>query len=305
MYTVPRQTGRTVVVTGASSGTGREAAVRLAGAGARVVLAVRDQGRGDAALAALHATHPRAQAEVRIVDLADLTSVRAFADGLHRDLDHLDTLVNNAGVMAVPTRHETVDGHELQWGTNFLGPLALTNLLLPLLLASPAPRVATMSSGTANWGRIDLADPDRTRRYSASGAYAASKLADLYLARHLAHVSDRRGWGLVSTAAHPGFTRTNLQSAGPNLGRAKPRWSPLQGMRILPSMLPPEGAGPILFAAADPAAANGAYYGPTGRFTLVGEPGPARLNRRMRDDAAAARVWAAAEQITGTALPLA
>ncbi|GAB2474839.1 SDR family NAD(P)-dependent oxidoreductase [Xylanimonas ulmi] len=304
MYTVPDQTGRTVVVTGASSGTGREAAIRLAGAGAHVVLAVRDQSRGDAALTRLREAHPGAAAEVRILDLADLGSVTAFADDLARDLDRLDTLVNNAGVMAVPHRHETIDGHELQWGTNFLGPFALTTRLLPLLLTSPAPRVATMSSGTASWGRIDLSDLDWTRRrYSPSGAYAASKLADLHLARHLAHVAGQRRWALVSTAAHPGFTRTNLQSVGPNLGRDKPRWSPLQGMRVMPSMQPPEGAGSILLAAADPDAVTGAYYGPGGRFGLVGDPAPARLSRRMRDESAAARLWAAAEEITGTALP--
>src|SRR5689334_19962055 len=117
MYTVPDQTGRTVVVTGANSGTGRETAKRLAAAGARVVLAVRNPDKGADALAEVLGTRPDAQAEVRILDLADLASVRAFADGLGRDLGRLDTLVNNAGVMATPRRYQTADGHELQWGT--------------------------------------------------------------------------------------------------------------------------------------------------------------------------------------------
>ncbi|MFD7024894.1 SDR family oxidoreductase [Promicromonospora sukumoe] len=300
MYPVPDQTGRTVVVTGANSGTGREAAKRLAAAGARVVLAVRNPEKGADALAEVLATRPDAQAEVRLLDLADLASVRAFADGLARDLGRLDTLVNNAGVMAPPRRYETADGHELQWGTNFLGPFALTNLLLPLLLAAPAPRVATMSSGVANRGRIDFGDLDWERRpYRTWAAYGQSKLADVHLARHLAHLARRRGWALVSTAAHPGFTRTNLQVTGPSMGKETPvRWSPGS---ILPSMDAPEGAGSILLAAADPAAASGGYYGP--RFGLVGDPRPARLVRRMRDDATAARLWAVAEETTSTAVP--
>ncbi|MEV0890794.1 SDR family oxidoreductase [Promicromonospora sp. MEB111] len=300
MYTVPDQTGRTVVVTGANSGTGREAAKRLAAAGAHVVLAVRNPDKGADALAEVLATRPDARAEVRLLDLADLASVRAFADGLGRDLDRLDTLVNNAGVMVPPQRYETADGHELQWGTNFLGPFALTNRLLPMLLAAPAPRVATMSSGVANRGRIDFDDLDWERRpYRAWAAYGQSKLADLHLARHLAHLAARRGWALVSTAAHPGFTRTNLQITGPTMGRERRNgWTPRSP---LPSMAPPEGAGSILLAAADPGAPSGAYYGP--RFMLVGEPVPARLNRRMRDDATAARLWSVAEETTSTAVP--
>lgn len=301
MYTVPDQTGRTVVVIGANSGTGREAAKRLAAAGARVVLAVRDPGKGADALAEVLATRPDARAEVRLLDLADLTSVRAFAAGLARDLDRLDTLVNNAGVMTPPQRYETADGHELQWGTNFLGPFALTTLLLPLLLAAPAPRVATMSSGAANGGRIDFGDLDWERRpYRAWAAYAQSKLADVHLARHLAHLAERRGWDLVSTAAHPGFTRTNLQVTGPSMGKERQsRWTP--GGGLLPSMTPEEGAGPILRATAEPGAPSGAYYGP--RLALVGAPVRARLNRRMRDAATAARLWSVAEETTSTAVP--
>lgn len=300
MYTVPDQTGRTIVVTGANSGTGREAAKRLAAAGARVILAVRNAEKGADALAEVLTTRPDAQAEVRMLDLADLASVREFADGLSRDLDRLDTLVNNAGVMVPPERYETADGHELQWGTNFLGPFALTNLLLPLLLAAPAPRVATMSSGVANRGRIGFDDLDWERRpYRAWAAYSQSKLADLHLARHLAHLAERRGWTLVSNAAHPGFTRTNLQVTGPSMGRERQvTWSPGS---IVPSMAPPEGTGSILLAAADPAATSGAYYGP--RYGLVGEPGAARLSRRMRDDATAARLWSVAEETTSTAVP--
>lgn len=300
MYPVPDQTGRIVVVTGANSGTGRETAKRLTAAGARVILAVRSPEKGAEALSEVLRNRPDAQAEVGVVDLADLTSVRAFADSLHRDLDRLDTLVNNAGVMVPPQRHVTVDGHELQWGTNFLGHLALTNLLLPLLLAAPAPRVATVTSGAANLGRIDFDDLDwERRRYRPGAAYAQSKLADVHLARHLAHLAGTRGWSLVSNVAHPGFTRTNLQTAGPSLGRERPVTRPVGWP--LPNMTPSEGTGSILFAAADPAALPGAYYGP--RFLIRGDPHRASLTRRMRDAAEAARLWSVAEEITSTAVP--
>ncbi|MFI8526141.1 SDR family oxidoreductase [Promicromonospora sukumoe] len=298
---VPDQTGRTVVVTGANSGTGREAAKWFADAGARVVLAVRNPAKGADALAEIRAASPDARAEVRVLDLADLASVRAFADALSRDLDRLDVLVNNAGISIPPERYATADGHELQWGTNFLGPFALTNLLLPLLLAAPAPRVATMCSFAANQGRIDFGDLDWERReYRPLPAYAQSKLADLHLARHLAHLAGQRGWPLVSSAAHPGLTRTNLQVTGPSMGREEPvRWA----NGLLPMASPEDGVGALLVAAAGDGAPQGAYYGP--RYGLAGPPRRALLNRRMRDDATAARLWAVAEEITSTALPAA
>lgn len=302
MYTVPDQHDRTVVVTGANSGTGLEAAKRIAGAGGRVILAVRDADKGAAALAQVRSLHPDARAEVRLCDLADLASVERFADGL-ADLDRLDTLVNNAGVMAPPTRFETVDGFELQLGTNFLGPLALTNRLLPLLLAAPAPRVVTMSSVAAHWGRIRTRDLHWTHRYSPQRAYGQSKLADLYLALHLARVSDERGWPLLSAAAHPGFTRTNLQTAGASLGRDGPPRRSLLDLPLIPAQDPPQGAEPLLFAACDADAVNGGCYGPSGTWGLVGPTGPTRLSRHMRDERAAAWTWDAGERMTGTRLP--
>lgn len=300
-YHVPDQHGRRFVVTGANSGTGKEAATRLAASGAEVVLAVRTPEKGEVAAAEIRALVPDARLEVRRLDLADLTSVRTFAAGIAED--GLHGLVNNAGVMVPPARIETADGFELQLGTNFLGPFALTNLLLPTLLRTPGARVATMSSGTANFGRIDLDDLDwHSRRYSPNRAYAQSKLADMLLGRWLAAVSVARGWDLLSTIAHPGYTRTNLQSAGKNLGRgADAQLAPVQ-RTLLPSQGVEIGAEPLLFAATAPDAEQGAYYGPN-RWALVGPTHKAAFPRSARSMDVAKQLWAEAERLTGTSLP--
>jgi NAD(P)-dependent dehydrogenase (short-subunit alcohol dehydrogenase family) len=305
MYDVPDQSDKFVVVTGANSGTGKEATKRLAAAGAHVVMAVRTVAKGDAARAEILAAHPGAQLEVRRVDLADLASVRDVADGLTADGRPIDILINNAGVMAPPTRMTTADGFELQFGSNYLGPFALTMRLLPLVLAAKAPRVVTMSSGTANFGRIRFDDLQWTHGYRPSMSYAQSKLADLLMARELAAVVERRGWHLASIAAHPGYTRTNLQTAGASLGRDKPKRSLISGLPILPSQDVVSGTEPLLYAATSPDAVNGGYYGPSGFMELVGPTKAAKLNRRMRDDATAGRLWVEAERLTGTGLPVA
>jgi len=208
-------------------------------------------------------------------------------------------------VMAPPTRMTTADGFELQFGSNYLGPFALTMRLLPLVLAATAPRVVTMSSGTANFGRIRFHDLQWIRGYRPSMSYAQSKLADLLMARELAAIAHRRRWPLASIAAHPGYTRTNLQTAGASLGRDKPKRSLLSGLPILPSQDVVSGTEPLLYAATSPDAVNGGYYGPSGFMELVGPTKAAKLNRRMRDDATAARLWVEAERLTGTGLPVA
>ncbi|MFD3414818.1 SDR family NAD(P)-dependent oxidoreductase [Streptomyces cyaneofuscatus] len=267
-------------------------------------MAVRTPAKGEQARTEILAEHPGARIEVRRVDLADLASVEAFADALIADGTPLDLLLNNAGVMAPPTRMTTADGFELQFGSNFLGPFALTVRLLPLLLAAPAPRVATMSSGTANYGRIHFDDLQwERRRYSPNLSYAQSKPADLMLTRQPAVIAAERGWNLLSTGAHPGYTRTNLQTAGASLGRDKPKRSLLNSFTVLPSQLPEQGAEPLLHEAADPAAVPGGYYGPGGRFGLVGPTTPARITRRALDPAANAPLWATAERLTGVSLP--
>ncbi|HWD71832.1 MAG TPA: SDR family oxidoreductase [Actinomycetota bacterium] len=304
MHAIPDQTGKLVVVTGANSGTGKEATRRLAAAGARVVMGVRTVAKGEQAVAEILTGQPDAELEVRHIDLADLASVKEFADGLAADGTPIDLLINNAGVMAPPTRMTTVDGFELQSGSNFLGPFALTLRLLPLLLAAPNPRVATMSSAAASYGRIHFDDLQSQRRYRPNLSYAQSKLADLLMAQHLAAISPQRGWNLTSTAAHPGFTRTNLQTAGASLGREKPKRTLLNSLNFLPSQDVEHGTEPLLYAATSPDAVSGGYYGPGGRFGLVGPTATARIPRRARDAATAARLWAEAERLTGVTLPI-
>lgn len=304
MYQVPDQTGRRIIVTGSNSGTGKEAAKRLAGAGAHVIMAVRNLDKGATAREEILRDVPNASLELRRLDLAELASVHRFADELIADGQPLDVLVNNAGVMTPPRRHTTADGFELQFGSNFLGPFALTNRLLPVLLSSPAPRVVTMSSGAASFGRIHFEDLQFTARYRAVPAYAQSKLADLLMGAHLAAVATARGWNLLSTIAHPGYTRTNLQTVGPNLGGDR---SPLYYralMAVSPSQGPEQGTEPLLFATADPAAEQGAYYGPN-RFGLVGTTTRAAYPRSARGTDLAASLWSVAEDLTGTSLPVA
>jgi NAD(P)-dependent dehydrogenase (short-subunit alcohol dehydrogenase family) len=303
MYAVPDQAGKLIVVTGANSGIGKEAARRLAAAGAHVVLAVRTVAKGEQARAEILAQHPSARLEVRRVDLAELASVREFADGMATDGIPVDLLINNAGVMAPPRRMTTADGFELQFGSNFLGPFALTVRLMPLVLAAASPRVVTMSSGLANYGRIRFDDLQWQRRYRPYLAYAQSKLADLMLTEHLAALTAQRGWNLLSTAAHPGFTRTNLQTAGANLGRDKPKRTLLNSLNIMPSQSVEPGTEPLLYAATSPDAVNGGYYGPGGRFGLVGPTISVRPPRRARDAATAGRLWSEAERLTGVSLP--
>ena len=306
MYTVPDQTGQRVIVTGANSGTGKEAVRRLAEAGASVIMAVRTVAKGEQAREEILAGQPGARLEVRRADLADLASVQEFSDGLLAEGAPVDVLINNAGVMAPPTRMTTADGFELQFGSNFLGPFALTVRLLPLVLAAPAPRVVTMSSGVVSYGRIRTGDLQWERRYRPNLAYAQSKLADLMMTLRLAAIAVERDWNLMSVAAHPGFTRTNLQTAGASLGRDRPRRTLFNTVgHLLPSQEVGPGTEPLLYAATSPSAVPGGYYGPGGSLGLVGATTFVRPPRRARDPEAAARLWAEAERLTGVSLPAA
>lgn len=297
-YTVPAQQGVTAIVTGANSGTGKEAARKLAAAGATVILAVRSTSKGEVARREILTAHPAAKVEVRRLDLADLSSVQEFADTVLAEGRPLDLLLNNAGVMMLPERHETADGFEMQLGTNFLGPFALTLRLLPALLQSESPRVVTMTS--SNQGPIVFENLQWETGYSPIGAYARSKLADLLMSQELARISTRNGWNLLSLAAHPGSAATSIFENGTQLGGQQ---VPLLRLatKITPTHSAEAGADPMLYAATAADVTQGGYYGP--RFGLIGRPTPARVSRQGRDAHVAARLWGVAEDLTSVSTP--
>lgn len=303
---IPSQRGRRVVITGATGGLGYETALALAGAGAQVVLTGRNAEKGELALQAIRARFPQADVRYASLDLGSLRAVREFTERFASDNDHLDLLINNAGVMVPPRRFETADGFELQFGTNYLSHFALTAQLLPLLRKASKPRVVSLSS-TAHrlMAAIHFEDLQWLRGYKSWPAYAQSKLAMLMFAQELQRRSQAQGWGLLSTAAHPGYARTGLQSAGRSLGRKAEResiWTYLLAPLISQSAA--AGALPTLFAATSPDAQPGGYYGPQRRFELIGPVGPARIGKEAQDTGVARRLWQISEELTGARWPL-
>jgi NAD(P)-dependent dehydrogenase (short-subunit alcohol dehydrogenase family) len=296
---IPDQTGRTVVITGANSGIGWVAARELARAGADLVLAVRDTDKGEAAMTRIRDVAPQAELEVRPLDLADLVSVRAFANDWQGPLD---LLINNAGVMATPQR-TTQDGFELQFGTNHLGHFALTGLLLEALLAAEDPRVVTLSSGAHRMGRMRWDDLQSERGYQRWRAYGQSKLANLLFAQELGRRANAHGVALRSVAAHPGYASTNLQVAGPRMegSAARERLGRLGNALFAQSA--DAGALPTLFAATAPGLPSGSYVGPGGPGEMRGHPTIVGMSRAARDEGDAARLWAVSEELTSVSYP--
>jgi NAD(P)-dependent dehydrogenase (short-subunit alcohol dehydrogenase family) len=294
---VPDLTGQLAVVTGANSGLGYELTRRLALAGADVILAVRNAEKGAKAVAALTAQNPEARLNLRIVDLSSLASVEAFATALTKDGQPIDILINNAGVMAPPKRGVTEDGFELQFGSNHLGPFALTARLLPLLRAATNPRVTSTSSIVARIGVLNWDDLQAEKRYVPYVSYGQSKLANLMFARELQKRSDAAGWGITSVAAHPGGTNTNLQTTGPREGRAMGSLAARMSANVMQHV--EQGILPMLFAATSPLAVPAGYYGPNGAFELSGGPTLAKVPRRGLSAADAARLWDISEELTG------
>jgi NAD(P)-dependent dehydrogenase (short-subunit alcohol dehydrogenase family) len=293
-HDVPDQHGRTAIVTGANSGLGQIVARELAHAGALVVLAARDTGRTQAAEAAIRRAAPSASLELARLDLADLSSVRAFSERFLGNHDRLDLLVNNAGLMAAPYRR-TADGFELQFGTNHLGHYALTGLLLPALRDQLGARVVTVSSNAHKGGRIAFDDLQGEHRYSRWGAYSQSKLANLLFALELDRRLRSAGRPLISVAAHPGYSATNLQlSAPPLLERLA-----MSVSNRLVAQSAEMGALPILYAAAAPDLAAGSYVGPDGRGESRGYPTLVRPSQDAQDAATARRLWEISEKLTG------
>ncbi|MQT12925.1 oxidoreductase [Segnochrobactrum spirostomi] len=294
---MPPQHGRRVVITGANSGIGFEAALELARHGAAIILPARSEAKAADAIRRIRAAVPAADLTPALLDLASLDSVRAFAAMVEERFPgpSLDLLINNAGVMALPRREITEDGYERQFATNVLGPFALTALLFPRLKPIAGTRIVTLSSIAAHGGKIAFDNLQGERAYSPlNGAYTQSKLADLIFALELQRRLGAAGSPIASLAAHPGIAVTNLQA---NLKGIYKLLGPLLMPLIGHSAR--QGALPELFAATAPEALAGGYYGPNGIREIKGDPAPAKLPPASTDCALASRLWTTAEQLTG------
>jgi NAD(P)-dependent dehydrogenase (short-subunit alcohol dehydrogenase family) len=297
------------VVTGSNSGLGLGLATRLAAAGADVTMAIRNRAKGEAAIEQIRATVPNVKLTIKSLDLSSLASVTALGEELNAEGRPIDILINNAGVMTPPERDITTDGFELQFGANHLGHFALTGHVLPLLRAAQTPRVISLSSLAARTGRMHFDDLQFENGYKAMEAYGQSKLSNLLFARELDRRSRAAGWGVLSAAAHPGLTKTNLQISGPSHGRANP--SAMErfykfSWRFMPFMWQEvdEGILPALHAATSPQAQGGAFYGPRGFYELAGGGvKDANVPAHATSEADARRLWEVSEQLTGVTYP--
>lgn len=294
---MPSQQGRTILITG-TGGLGFEDAFALAQAGADIIIAGRNPRKGSEAIRRIKEQAPHASIAFEIVDLGSLASIEALAKRLKETRDHVDVLINNAGVMTPPTRETTKDGFELQFGTNYLGHFALTAHLLPLLMRARDARVVTLSSiavRSANVA-INFDDLQADRGYKPMPVYGQSKLACLMFAFELQRRSEEEGWGVTSIAAHPGISRTDLLHNGP--GRRS-----IQGFlrSFMWFLFQPvaQGALPTLFAATSPNARGGGYYGPDKLGETRGHPTEARIPRQAMEKHVAHRLWEISEKLTG------
>ena len=297
---VPDESGRVAIVTGSNTGLGYDTARVLAARGARVVMAVRDTAKGDAAAARIRELSKGAEVTVHELDLGSLASVRAAAAELAAAHPRIDLLINNAGVM-YPPKQNTADGFELQFGTNHLGHFALTGLLLKNLLGVDGSRVVAVASIAHNIrAKIDFADLQwETRRYDRVASYGQSKLANLMftydLQRRLAAAKAKT----IAVAAHPGVAATELVRHVPGAGLPGVSW--LSGRLLNTSEL---GALPTLRAATDPAVRGGQYYGPDGFRELRGYPKLVTSNAQSHDTAVQERLWSVSEELTGVTYPV-
>ncbi len=295
---IPSQAGKTIVVTGANSGIGLEAARALAAKGAHVVLACRDAVRGRRAADAIKSEHASAAVTVMELDLADLASIRRFADAVRSRYPALHALCNNAGVMAIPYRM-TADGFEMQFGTNHLGHYALTGLLLERLLATPGARVVTVSSNAHKFGWMRWDDLQWTRGYRKWLAYSQSKLANLLFAYELQRRLSAVGAKSISVACHPGYAATNLQAAGARMQGSSFLEATITLANRFFAQSAAMGALPTLYAATAPDVRGGDYIGPSGLGEQWGYPTAVRSNARSHDLEAQRRLWDISEQLTG------
>jgi NAD(P)-dependent dehydrogenase (short-subunit alcohol dehydrogenase family) len=299
---IPSQAGKLAIVTGATSGLGFETALALARAGADIVVAARNERQARWAVSAIRPNAPAALVRYERLDLASLAAIDDFTRRIENLERPVDLLVNNAGVMALPKRQVTVDGFELQFGTNYLGHFALTARLMPLLRRGRDPRVVQVSSVSHRLASIHFDDLQLEQRYSPLKAYSQSKLAMLMFAFELQRKSDVGRWGVLSVAAHPGYARTDLFSKGPGAKSLLHRFHTSVGNIFSHSAK--AGALPLLYAATAHKARPGAYYGPKGALELAGPLGVAGIGKQAKDLLAADRLWNVSTDLARISWPL-
>jgi NAD(P)-dependent dehydrogenase (short-subunit alcohol dehydrogenase family) len=296
---IPALNGKTALITGANSGIGYRASEELARHGAHVLLGCRNAAKGADALARLRAEVPGASAEVALLDVSSVADVKRFAGEFLVGHRTLDLLINNAGVMALPTRELTPEGFERQFATNHLGHFALTGLLMPALLAAPAPRVVTVASLAHRAGKIHFDDLQMAKHYKPWDAYNQSKLANILFARELAHRAV--GSPLISIPVHPGVSQTSIVANGPGSTDLKTRV--LFTFAKFLTQSDEAGALPTLYAATSPNAKPAEYIGPDGFMEMKGAPVVVQPRANALDEAVGQRLWKVSEELTGVVYP--
>ena len=293
---IPSLEGRVALVTGANSGLGLECVRALAKRGATVILACRSRGKAETAKARC-LQEGLSRLDLLDLDLADQDSIQRAVDAVHERYGHLDLLLNNAGVMA-PPRTLTAQGHELQFGVNHLGHMALTRMVLPLMTARPDPRVVTVTSGAQYFGRIHWDDPNWSSNYDRYGAYGQSKLANVMFALELDARLRKQSSPIRSLAAHPGIARTELQPTA--IASVGNRFEAL-AYRLMDPLFQSAGMGalPQLHAATAASAQGGEHYGPDQFGGLRGAPALCRVAPAARQPAERQRLWSLSEQLIG------
>jgi len=282
------QEGKVVIVTGSNSGLGYEAAEVLANKNATVIVAVRNEVKGNAAVEKIKVENPNANIQVMLVDLANLESVRKFAENFKKKFEKLDLLINNAGVMTPPYT-KTKDGFELQFGTNHLGHFALTGLLIDLIKKTPNSRIVNVSSTAHKIGKLNFEDLNwETRRYNKMRSYGDSKLANLYFTNELQKRLNIQSSGVIVASAHPGAAATELS-----------RHSLFFKVLMLLVQNSKMGALPTLYAAVAPDVQGNDYYGPGGFQEISGYPKKVESAKHAKKDDVAANLWDVSEKMTG------